>query len=660
MIFISNKALPAIFFINFVFAWPTDKTAVIGIDNLQNHSTINDNQNLDLLKPIPNNYSSTNNRIPQETNSLHEQKTNLDIPFDFFEEGISDQKKIHSTPEILDTNLVLPPSWAFGLLYGGYTNQTESIERIKRIISHDYPIDAYWIDSWFWSYNEKGRGPKKYLDFTADTLSYPNRKGMWDFMKSRNIKSGFWIWDCIMQTGNEKVFDEFNSKGFFRNTYIEKGSWHNYSTTTAMHERGENAAGTLCGNIDFENPAAVIYFKEQVKHFFDEGADFIKLDRTSSLPVCKAMFEITQELGKETKGRGFILSHTGGMESEEYKKYPCKWTDDTRADWNIENPTKEFNPWVPSVAFKENIAMFTDPSKESSKIPFLTNDVGGFDIGKTTLVDEELYIRWIQFSMFTPIVEVFSQPENPTSNLAYMFSERADTLFRNYTQLRMKLFPYIYSYAHLRRLTGQQMIRNVNGQLYDYHFGNELLIFPVYEQGAQLRKIFLPEGTWINYWTHKHYDGGKQYVTEAPIETIPIFVRAGSIIPMRKYSSSIERGTNDTLEIHIYPGRNSKFVLIEDDGTSNDYLNGIYASTIFNLQETNFGFQLSVLPTKGSFTGMINERVFNFYIHSNKTVSKVLLNDQENVSVKKEGKNYWLSIYQPNKQNQLILNAYTD
>ena len=131
MIFISNKALPAIFFINFVFAWPTDKTAVIGIDNLQNHSTINDNQNLDLLKPIPNNYSSTNNRIPQETNSLHEQKTNLDIPFDFFEEGISDQKKIHSTPEILDTNLVLPPSWAFGLLYGGYTNQSESIQRIK-------------------------------------------------------------------------------------------------------------------------------------------------------------------------------------------------------------------------------------------------------------------------------------------------------------------------------------------------------------------------------------------------------------------------------------------------------------------------------------------------------------------------------------------------
>jgi len=88
------------------------------------------------------------------------------------------------------------------------------------------------------------------------------------------------------------------------------------------------------------------------------------------------MFEKTQEMGKETGGRGFILSHTGGIDDPEFKRYPTKWTDDTRADWTVEDPTKDFYSWMPQVALKENIAMYTDPSKKTSKIPFLTNDMG--------------------------------------------------------------------------------------------------------------------------------------------------------------------------------------------------------------------------------------------------------------------------------------------
>ncbi len=267
-----------------------------------------------------------------------------------------------------DTNVILPPAWAFGVLYDGYTNQQQTIERINEIEKHNYPIDAYWIDSWFWSFADKGRGPKKYIDFVADTVDFPNRKAMWDFMKQRNIKGGFWTWDCIFETGNEVAFKDFDEKGFFRNIYVETNPWHNNSTTTAMFETGESKRkGTLCGNIDFKNPQATEYFKKRMKHFFDEGADFLKLDRTNAIEVCKTMFEITQESGKETKGRGFILSHAGGMDSKEYKRYPAKWTSDTRTDWTVEKPNLEFDSWVPKVALKENIAMFTDPSKNSTK-----------------------------------------------------------------------------------------------------------------------------------------------------------------------------------------------------------------------------------------------------------------------------------------------------
>ena len=94
-----------------------------------------------------------------------------------------------STRTVADTNIILPPSWAFGVLWGGYTNQQETIDRIEQIKKHQYPIDAYWIDSWFWSYMEKGRGPQKYIDFVADTVAFPNRPIMWDYLKKNKSKA---------------------------------------------------------------------------------------------------------------------------------------------------------------------------------------------------------------------------------------------------------------------------------------------------------------------------------------------------------------------------------------------------------------------------------------------------------------------------------------
>ena len=360
-----------------------------------------------------------------------------------------------------------------------------------------------------------------------------------------------------------------------------------------------------------------------MKPFFDEGADFLKLDRTSAIEVCKTMFELSQEYGKETQGRGFILSHTGGQENETYKRYPAKWTDDTRSDWNIDAPTKDFNSWVPSVALKENIEMFTDSSKKSSKIPFLTNDLGGFDMGKTDKVDEELFIRWLQFSIFTPIVEVFSQPENKTSNMAYSISERADSLFKKYSHLRMELFPYIYSYAHQVRLEGKQMMKQAGSNPLDYFFGDELFVAPVYTQNAVKRNVTLPQGDWVDFWTNQSVKGGKSFETDAPIGKIPLFVRSGAIIPMRKYASSIEKGTNDTLNLHIYAGSSGNFTLIEDDGTSNDFLKGIIAKTNIHFSSNKKQSNLIIEPIEGNFKGMKQERIIKIIFHQDNKIKRI-------------------------------------
>jgi alpha-glucosidase (family GH31 glycosyl hydrolase) len=557
---------------------------------------------------------------------------------------------------VADTNLILPPSWAFGVLYGGYTNQQQTIDRIEQIMKHNYPIDAYWIDSWFWSYTEKGRGPQKYIDFVADTIAFPDRSYMWDYMKKNNIKGGFWTWDCILETGNEKAFEDFKSQGYFSKIYDETNTWHNNSFSTAMLQDNKDMKNsTPCGEINFDDPDAVNYFKHQMKHFFDEGADFIKLDRTAKVSTSRTMFEMSQEFGKETKGRGFMLAHSFETDNEEYKRYPTKWTDDTRSDWTVEKPIVKFADWAPAVALKENIAMFTDTAKPTSRIPFLTNDLGGYTVGNVKMPEEELYIRWLQFSMFNPIVEVFSEPENTTSNLPWMYSQRVDSIFRFYAHWRMQLFPYVYSYALRSRTEAKHMLGKFPNYIYQYTFGDELLVAPVYEKGTSTKKVFLPEGKWINYWTDEHLDGNAEYTVAAPIHQIPLFVKQGSVIPMRNYSSSIEKGNNDTLYLHIYPGDNGRFNLMEDDGTSNDYLKGIYAFTLIEMKYSSKKIDLRINPVEGHYTNMSSSRKWLLNIHSSKTPKKIKLNKQ-NLPFKFDNKKKIVIAETPQSSVNTVLN----
>ncbi|MEM7107899.1 MAG: TIM-barrel domain-containing protein [Bacteroidota bacterium] len=537
----------------------------------------------------------------------------------------------HDTPKTMDENVVLPPAWAFGVLYGGYTNQEQTISRIRQIQQRGYPIDAYWIDSWFWSFDDQGEGPDKYIDFVADTLSFPDRRAMWSFMESHTIKGGFWTWDAIQQTGNEAAFEDFQSRGFFRDVYQNTSGWHNKSRSTAMFIEGDSTLATPTGNIDFSNPEAVVYFKQRMKHFFDEGADFIKLDRTARLNVVKAMFEMSHEFGKETQGRGFVLSHSGGVDNPQYKRYPAKWTDDTRSDWTIETPTKSFNPWVPKVAFQENVKRYTDTARASHQIPFLTNDTGGYDIGLGAEIDEELFIRWMQFSVYSPILELFSQPENPTSNLPWKYSERADSLFVTLSHCRMELFPYLYTYAHLSRWEAKNMLRLMEGHHYQYLLGEELLVAPVVEQGASTKSVFLPKGTWVLANTMGYHEGGRTVEVRAPLEQIPVFVRAGAIIPKREYATSIEKGTNDKLTLEIYPGASHSFTLIEDDGTSNEYLKGRYATTELAWREAKTFSELTIYPVKGGFAGMKDRRSYVVKVNTQNYNYATL--DSEEVSI---------------------------
>ncbi len=536
-----------------------------------------------------------------------------------------------ATARPLETNneIVLPPRWAFGVIYGGYTNQEQTLATVEKLIDGGYPIDAYWIDSYFWDF-DAGKGPGGYIDFVGDTVAYPDVKAMWDRFNLLSVRAGFWIWDVILETGNEAVFDDFQDRGFFRGTYINRGGWHN------------STKNTLTGIIDFENPDAVAYWKQQLKPFFDAGLDFVKLDNSSAIPFTKAAFEATQEMGKNTKGRGFVLAHLHSTYDSRYKLYPTKWTGDAKIAWN--------QPDYPNLgnysmgAFKENIGMVADPKRTTYDIPFLTHDAGGYDYFGSTEQSDELYIRWIQFSAMNAMMTIFSAARNETRNHPYGYSQEAQDNFRKYTHLRMRLFPYIYSYAMNTRITGQKMVQGDGIHEYQYLFGQEILVAPVFEQGGREQTVYLPEGEWIEFETGVIYSGNQYVTVEAPLSTLPMFVRSGAIIPMRNYARTIELGSNDSLTLRVYPATHkSEFILHEDDGLSEDYRAGGFASTNFSLQQKNKEITMVIKPVKGSYHGMKPSRVYHIEFHVSDEPLSVQVNgndiDQGNI---KTGMQTWL------------------
>ncbi|MFR9494876.1 MAG: TIM-barrel domain-containing protein [Rikenellaceae bacterium] len=527
--------------------------------------------------------------------------------------------------EGLDPLVVLPPHWAFGVVYGGYTDQAQTESLVDKLVEADYPIDAYWIDSWFWNYENKGKGPAGYMSFVEDKAAFPNIKQMWDHFSRHSIKGGIWVWDCIMREGNEVMYDDFNSRKLFANRFIETNRWHN------------STGQTICGNIDFENPDAVAYWQEQLKPFFDKGLDFLKLDRSSEIPFCKAAFEATQNLGKETSGRGFIMAHLHTTFDKRHKSYPTKWSGDAKITWSQPNYP---NLGVYAMGgYKENIEMIADPKRSTYEIPFLTHDAGGYDFFQCDDASEELYTRWIQFSSLNTLMTIFSQHYNPTKNHPYNYSLATQKIIRKYLKLRMQLFPYIYTYALNTRLCGRKMIQGDGVNEQQYLFGNELLVAPIYTEGATTRTLYLPQGAWYDFESGERYQGDQTITVDAPINKIPLFAREGAIIPMRDYARSIEQGSNKRITLKIYPSTiESSFSLLEDDGVSNDYLDGGFSSTNISAIRSENQIKISIAPLQGDYKGVVEKRQWAFEIYSHALPELVVVDGKEidNYSYDKE------------------------
>jgi alpha-glucosidase/alpha-D-xyloside xylohydrolase len=276
--------------------------------------------------------------------------------------------------------------------------------------------------------------------------------------------------------------------------------------------------------------------------------------------------------------------------------------------------------------------------------PFWGSDTGGFY--STAEYDGELFIRWFEYSTFTPIFRSHGRPSflhNPwgwtkyksveeipaelsdTPRMRHVVprkdivpDERVEPICKKFVNARYELLPYIYNLAHEAYASGIPLIRPMwfaspqdamavrTGS--QYFLGDSLLVAPVTQKGATRWDVYLPGGEWYDYWSDVKYSGGKVTTVDAPLDSIPVFVPAGSIIakaPVVQFVDTHPKTDFDALIIEIYRGADGRYVLYEDDGVSMDYQRGKCSETTISWNDSSEAIHIT--GTSRMFSG--NERI---------------------------------------------------
>ena len=239
--------------------------------------------------------------------------------------------------------------------------------------------------------------------------------------------------------------------------------------------------------------------------------------------------------------------------------------------------------WLPRVHHPAHPPLL-DPSDARA-------EVGGYDDYP------ELYTRWFEYATFLPIMRTHgSRPQNEV----WSYGKQAEPILEKYLRLRYELMPYIYSLGYHTWLTGAPFMRalpldfpddpNVADLRDEYMLGPAFLVAPVTEQGATSREVYLPAGAdWYNYWTGERFKGGQTITAPAPIDTIPLFVRAGSIVPLGSQVESTHE-KQSIIKVRVYPGADAEFTLFNDDGTTYAYENGAGSITRMHWNDAEHKF----------------------------------------------------------------------
>ena len=276
------------------------------------------------------------------------------------------------------------------------------------------------------------------------------------------------------------------------------------------------------------------------------------------------------------------------------------WSGDIRGDWSV------FARQIPAGL---NFSI--------SGIPYWNTDIGGFRGGNPTNKNyQELFTRWFQFGAFNPMFRVHGT--GPAKEI-WRWDEPTQKILADTIRLRYRLLPYIYSTSWQVTSAGGTMLRplmmdfggdtNALDTGDQFLFGREIMVSPVTGAGAVTRGVYLPGGgDWYDFWTGKRTGGGQRIEAAAPIEILPLFVPAGSILPLGPVMQYTSEKPADPVELRVYRGADGGFTLYEDAGDGYDYEKGVFAAIPLTWNES--AGTLTIGARQGKFPGMLKERTF--------------------------------------------------
>jgi len=490
--------------------------------------------------------------------------------------------------------------WAYGFWQckNKYQSQAELETVAAKYRSLHIPVDNI-VQDWFWWVT---MGEMKW------NPNYPNPQGLIDTLHNEHFHLMVSIWPYFRPGTAE--YNEFDTKGWFlaktvvpsyhpvgqalydpTNPEARKQYWAN--ANTALFQKGVDAWWLDTDEPETEGREDNIL--TTAKLHIGSGARYANVySNFHSGGVSDG-----QRAASDEK-RVFILSRSAYAGSQRYGV--TAWSGDVLSDWMT------FQRQIPAGL---NYAI--------SGMPYWTTDIGGF-ISGGNLNDpkfRELFVRWFQFGAFSPVFRVHGT-RNPDENELWSYGPEAQKILVDYDTLRYRLMPYIYSQAWqvtnnhgtLMRPLVMDWRKDVEAQNTgdEYLFGPAILVSPVTTQGATSKTVYLPQATWYDFWTGAKQEGGKRIQADAPLSKLPLFVRAGSIIPMGPAMEWATEKPADPIELRIYAGADGDFTFYEDENDSYRYEKGAHATIALHWNDA--AKTLTLGAREGSFPGMLAERTF--------------------------------------------------
>lgn len=301
--------------------------------------------------------------------------------------------------------------------------------------------------------------------------------------------------------------------------------------------------------------------------------------------------------------RVFILSRSAF--AGEQRNAATVWSGDINSDW---------------VFLRRQIPAGLNYSV--SGLPYWTTDIGGFVSGNPDDPSyRELFIRWFQFGTFNPILRVHGTRSTDQNEL-WSYGAEAQKILVRFDTLRYRLLPYIYSLAWMTTSEGYTPMRplvmdfrtdvraaNIGNQ---FMYGPAILVNPVTEPGATSRSVYLPQARWYDFWSGSSSEGGRRIEAEAPLDRLPLYVRAGSILPLGPEMEWSTEKAADPIELRVYPGADGDFTLYEDENDNYNYEKGTHAEIPIHWNDAEHA--LTIGARHGEFPGMLRERKFQVVV----------------------------------------------